>query len=202
MSRNGNPVILAWYSAWFHSNWTNIDPIANLKMADEIGQQSEHFTYRSCCNIMRTQIINWSQSCRNWVIESQSSSNPSLNPVGRDVFCGRAQPGPFSPVPNSDHSQIARNCCKQWWGLLQIATLSRLLDRFPSSWSVSSLLRMLNQMLQGFLPSFRRLQQGQYVILLVWWMARRGIDLRSNSRATEATVVSLDSVSERHIWSL
>jgi len=62
--------------------------------------------------------------------------------------------------------------------------------------------RMLNRLLKGFLPWFRHVQQGRYIRLLVWWLLRRGINLRCYPSMMQATVVSLFSASEPLISSL
>jgi len=72
----------------------NIDPIANLRMGDEIRHQSAHFMYRSCCDRMRIQILNCSQSCRNGKKQPRCCSNPSPNTVDTPVFRVKTRPGP------------------------------------------------------------------------------------------------------------
>ena len=88
------------------------------------------------------------------------------------------------------------------WGRVQIASLSRLRDAFPHGWSVFSSLTMLNWALKGFLAWFRRLQHGRYIRLLVWWLSRRGINLRCNPCTMDATVLGLFSESKPLISSL
>jgi len=92
--------------------------------------------------------------------------------------------------------------CFFGWGRVRIAALSHLLDAFPHVWSVFSSSTMLNQAIQGFLPWFRRLQQGCYVQLLVWWLSKRDIDHRCNPSTTDATVGSFISLSQPLISSL
>jgi len=89
-----------------------------------------------------------------------------------------------------------------WMGRVQIATISRRWDAFPDGWSVMSYSRMLNRALKCFSPWFRCLQLRQYVRLLVWWLSRRGINLRCNPRTMEATFINLVSAAEPLISSL
>jgi len=92
--------------------------------------------------------------------------------------------------------------CFSGWGRVRIATLSWLLDAHSPGWSVFLSSRMLNRALKGILPWLTRLQQGRYMGLLVWWLSRRGINLRCNPCTMEATVVILFSASYPLISSL
>jgi hypothetical protein len=85
-SRDGDTVIVACVSAQFQINSMNTDPIANQGTGDEIGHQSAHFTYRSCRDTIRIQILIWSQSCRNHKMEPRSDSNASPTPLRTPVF--------------------------------------------------------------------------------------------------------------------
>ena len=64
-----NPINIRWvrakqdqFSALFHSNSTNIDWIANWRAGGERACKTASFTYISYCDMIRTQILNWSQS--------------------------------------------------------------------------------------------------------------------------------------------
>jgi len=92
--------------------------------------------------------------------------------------------------------------CLSGWGQVWIATLSCLLDAFPHSQSVLSSLRMLNRVLQGFLPWLRHLQQGQHIRLLVWSFSRRDINIHCNPCTMETMVLSVFSLSEPLLSSL
>jgi hypothetical protein len=93
-SHDENLVIVAWISAWYHSNSMNIDPIAHLRTGDEIRHQFANCTYSSCCYTIRTQIVNSSQSCRNCKMELRSGSNPSPIPVATPVSWVTTRTGP------------------------------------------------------------------------------------------------------------
>jgi len=71
-------------------------------MGDEIGHQSAHCTYRSCCDTIRIQILEWSQSCRNRKMEPRTCFNPSPNTVGTPVFQVTTRTGPSCPLPNPE----------------------------------------------------------------------------------------------------
>jgi len=103
-------------------------------------------------------------------------------------------------VGESTHHQEMFQCfC--WWVRVWIPTLSQMQDAFSHSWSVSSSSRMLNRALSCFLHWFIRLQQGQYVRLLVRWFWRRYINLPWNLCTMQATIVSLFSAAEPPILS-
>jgi len=101
LSHIEKPVILPRFQPLFHSDSTNINLIANLRMGDEIGHQSANFMYRSCCDTIRIQILNWSQRCRIRKMEPWSSSKPSPNPVGIPAFRVTTHTGlqPGNPEP-------------------------------------------------------------------------------------------------------
>jgi len=100
-------------------------------------------------------------------------------------------PDPPGGECRSHHEMIQFIC---GWGRVQIATESGLLDAFLHVWSVVSLLRMPNQLLQGFLQWFTHLKQGWYVRLLVWWLWGRDINHWCIRWMMKATVIRL-------IWS-
>jgi hypothetical protein len=65
---------------------------------------------------------------------------------------------------------------------------------------------MLNQVLKGLVPWFRRLEQGKYVRLLLRWLSRRDINLRCLTCTMETTIASLFSaweslISSQNTWS-
>jgi len=82
-----DPINIGWvtakhaqFSAWFHTDSTNIDEIANWRIRGERALQTALFTYISYYNTMWTQILNWSQSSElakllNW------SKNQGFGPV-------------------------------------------------------------------------------------------------------------------------
>jgi len=60
----------------FHSNWMNISLIANLNVCGERAPNTAHSTYCSCYHTIRTQILNWSQSCRNSEVKTAVQYEP------------------------------------------------------------------------------------------------------------------------------
>jgi len=60
----------------------NVSRIANLKAGGERAPETAQSTYWSCYNTTRTQILNWSQSCRNqrvWtVVRFQPGQKPTV----------------------------------------------------------------------------------------------------------------------------
>ena len=68
-------------STQFHSDSTDIDPIGNRKTGDERARQTAYFMYRLCCDTMRIEILNLSESCGTHWMELQSSSNLAPNPA-------------------------------------------------------------------------------------------------------------------------
>jgi hypothetical protein len=75
------------------------------------GAETAQSAYLWCHNTIRTQILNWSQSCRNHNMEPWSGSNPSPNPVGNPDFWVITLTWPSRPVPNPDCSWVTRNHC-------------------------------------------------------------------------------------------
>jgi len=96
---------------FFHSHSTNIYRIANRNARDQRAARTAQFTYWSRHDMMRTQILNWNQSCRNRKMEPRSCSNPSPNPVGTPVFGVTNRTGPSGPVPNPVCSRVTQNRC-------------------------------------------------------------------------------------------
>jgi len=95
----------------FHSDSTNINPISNLTIGHELGHPFAQFMYRSCCDMIRIQILNCSQSCWNSKIEPQTGSNPFLNPEGTPALRVTTPTGLSNPVPNLHRSWVTWNLC-------------------------------------------------------------------------------------------
>jgi len=75
----------------FHSNSTNFDPIANWRMVDKRGHQTECFMYRLCSNTIRTLIHDCSEKC--WHLRSEFCMEPNCNDPGS------------VPTPNQNRTQ-------------------------------------------------------------------------------------------------
>jgi len=74
------PAIFAYNWPLFHSHSTNISRIANLNPGGERAHRTAQSAYSSCHDMIRTQILNWRQSCRNRNMELQSRFNPAKKP--------------------------------------------------------------------------------------------------------------------------
>jgi len=111
LSRDWKPANFADIQPVFHSHSTNISRIANLKAGGARVTNAAQFTYWSCHDTIRTQILNWSQSCRNRKMKPRSGSNPSPNPVGTPGPRVTTWTGQSGPVPNPDRSRVTRNRC-------------------------------------------------------------------------------------------
>ena len=62
----------SWNLPLYHSHSTNISRIANLDVGGERAARTAQSTYWSCPDMIRTQILNWSESCRNSKMEPGS----------------------------------------------------------------------------------------------------------------------------------
>ena len=70
--------------ALFHSNSANIGLIANRKAGGERAHISAQSTYWTCHDTIRTQILNWSQMCRNRIVWTAVRFEPGQKPT---VLC-------------------------------------------------------------------------------------------------------------------
>jgi len=80
----------------FDRDSTNICRIANLKPGGERATKTAQSTYWSCCDTIRTQILNWRKNC--WLLRSgfcvETRCNGSVPGWNRT----RNQPGNFDPL--------------------------------------------------------------------------------------------------------
>ena len=68
----------------FHCHSLNVGRIANLKAGGERAPKTAQSTYWSCYNMIRTQILNWSQICRNRKVGTMVRFQPGQKPT---VLC-------------------------------------------------------------------------------------------------------------------
>jgi len=96
LSRYRKPANFPWKLHFLHSHSTNISRITNVKAGGEGAAKTAQSTYWSCYNMIRTQILNWSQSCRNHkvgiAVRFQPSQNGTLScpvrvPTSQDNVC-------------------------------------------------------------------------------------------------------------------
>jgi hypothetical protein len=95
----------------FHSNWININLIANRRLGDESGHQTAYCMYRLCCDMMRNQILNLRGSCRTCKMEPRSGSNWALNPAVSGAVRVTTRTWACSPGANPDCSRVTRHHC-------------------------------------------------------------------------------------------
>jgi len=70
-----------------------------------------HFAYRSCCDMIRIEILDWRQWSRNRKMEQRFGSNQSPNPVVTPAFGVTTRTGPSGTVRNPDQSVVTWNRC-------------------------------------------------------------------------------------------
>jgi hypothetical protein len=73
--------------------------------------KAEQFTYRPCHDMIKTQIINCSKSCRNCIVELQCGLNLFPNLVATHDILVTTQTGLSGQVPNPVRSWATRNHC-------------------------------------------------------------------------------------------
>ena len=78
------PTNFAWYLPSFHSHSMKISRIAKLKAGSQTTPKTAHSTYWSCHDTIRTQIHNWSQSCRSRKVGTAERFQPGQIPT---VLC-------------------------------------------------------------------------------------------------------------------
>jgi len=78
------PANLAENMVLFHSDFTNIGQITNLKAGGERAHETAQFTYWPYHNTIITQILNWSQRCRNRIFGTAGRFQPGQKPT---VLC-------------------------------------------------------------------------------------------------------------------
>jgi len=71
----------AWYWPLFYSHSTKISRIAKLKVGRKRVPETSQSTYWSCYDTIRTQILNWSPSCRNRRVGTAVRLQPCLIPT-------------------------------------------------------------------------------------------------------------------------
>jgi hypothetical protein len=84
LSRDQKPGDFASNWPLFHSHSTRIRRIVYLKAGSERAPKTGHSTYSWCYNMIRTQILNWSQSCRNREVGTAVRFQPGQKPT---VLC-------------------------------------------------------------------------------------------------------------------
>jgi len=78
----------------FQSDAMNSDWIANWRMGGERASKTASFTYISYCDTIRTQILNWSQSCE----FATMWNRPKYCGFGADRFFDGVKPVATVPV--------------------------------------------------------------------------------------------------------
>ena len=123
------PVKFAWNVPWFRCHRMNISRIGNLNAGGERVANSEQCMYWSCHGIIRTQILQWSQSCRNLI---WNRGLGAIRPNDRGFMSGQGnnppKPGRLGlwdssitepnlvSGPNRDWWRIFRNRGSLYWG--------------------------------------------------------------------------------------
>ena len=77
---NRTPTNIAHRMEFLHYDSVNIGLIANLNSWGGRAANTAQSTYWSCHNTIRTQMLNWSHSCRKSWMEPQSGFNPAITP--------------------------------------------------------------------------------------------------------------------------
>lgn len=111
LSHCENLVILAQFSALFHSESTNIDRIAHRITGDKRGHQIGYFTHRLCCDKITIQILNLTESCKTHKMELRSGSNPASNLVVLHAVQVTTWTRASGQVPNPACSRRPWNHC-------------------------------------------------------------------------------------------
>jgi len=80
LSCNWKPGNFTWTLPLVDSDSTNISRITNLKAGGETAAKTAQWTYWSCYNTIRTQILNCSQTCGNHEVGTAVRLQPCQNP--------------------------------------------------------------------------------------------------------------------------
>jgi len=105
------PLILTGFLALFPSDCMSIHPIPIRRTWNERGHHTAYFTYRLCCDTMKIQKLNSSESCRTREIQLYSSSNPAPNQAASGVVRVTMQTWASGPVPTPVHHRSPPNRC-------------------------------------------------------------------------------------------
>jgi len=84
LNRYRKPTNFAWHLPSLYRYSTNTSQIANVKAGGERAANCAQSTYWSCYNTIRTQILNWNQSCTNCNIRTAVQIQPTQKPT---VLC-------------------------------------------------------------------------------------------------------------------
>jgi len=110
----------------------NISRIANTNPAGKTAAKTAQSTYQSCYNTIGTQILNWSQSCRNCILRTAVQFQPGqtptvLSPVQVTTLRRHSRLGSLE-VPNLDRGF---GCCSNLEPLLTLLLPRLHTDKFP-----------------------------------------------------------------------
>ena len=84
LSREWKPANFAWNLPLCHNHSTNISPIANSNGGGEREGKDKQFMYWPCHDMIKTDILSWSQRCRNRLVGTAVRFQPGQM---RTVLC-------------------------------------------------------------------------------------------------------------------
>ena len=125
LGRDRKPAKFTWSLPLFNNHSTNISRIAHSNSGGESAAKPDQSTYWPSYDAIRTQILDWSQSCRNRIVgtavRSQLGQKPTVLCLVRVTIPPRysrsgslAVSSPDRGLGSSsdpDRSRVTRNCC-------------------------------------------------------------------------------------------
>jgi len=122
----------------FDRDWTDTCRIANLKAGGERATKTAQSTFWSCCDTIRTQILNWSK--KYWLLGSGFCVETRCNSSGPGWNRTRTRPGNLDPLLTLHTGGFPfRSCQSKHFLIIQpfaVCTIQWALSSWASSSSV------------------------------------------------------------------